>query len=673
MAQGNVRRFPALRAHQGAAWHTFLVQLGALALWTGKEASLPEDTPTWTELLRALTPEHSDEAPWVVAAEDMSKPAFMQPSAPGKLAWYPVPTPDALDVLITARNHDVKQSVLRDPDVEDWLFALVSLQTSAGYGGKRNYGIARMNGGSSSRPTVGLAPGNAKDCTVNPSAWWTHDVRRLLFERRAGRGGDNIVGRPGAPALLWCLDWPEGERLDLPQLDPWFIEVSRRVRLVEAPEGLTGIRATSSAPRIAADEYHGNLGDPWTPVHKKDAKGLTLGEGDFSFRKLHDLMFGGEWQVPTLATIGPEEKAHDTLLVAQALSRGNCKTAGFKSRVVPIPANAARMLQSDSTAELSTSQNGEVRLFEEALRTALTLLARRGDRNAAHMVSHSATRQARSRFANRVDALFFPYLWARVEAQGSDNPEAVEEVGRAFRHALLQAAEAELEAALPEVACSGIMRPRAEARARQAFRRRVMRIDPQVLPRAEREVVSSGLEPAVEAAVMGAARLLQNLHTPLLIQLRGMDPEAGAPAFSRLATWYPDVLGARRREWISLVRILALLTSDKTLVHRHPLHNPHRRLGLALCQGAAPATIDPDRWPVLNERRLAQLVAARGKQRGVLMERAVRTIVRPSRRGNKLNLYDIASMLLDPDAKRTGRELAEAYYRALDNREDWTG
>ena len=164
MAQGNVSRFSALRAHQGAAWHTFLVQLGALALWTGKEASLPEDTPTWTELLRALTPEHSDEAPWVVAAEDMSKPAFMQPSAPDGLAWYPVPTPDALDVLITARNHDVKQTVLRDPDVEDWLFALVSLQTSAGYGGKRNYGIARMNGGSSSRPTV-------RHVTVDSMSW----------------------------------------------------------------------------------------------------------------------------------------------------------------------------------------------------------------------------------------------------------------------------------------------------------------------------------------------------------------------------------------------------------------------------------------------------------------------------------------------------------------------
>ena len=669
MAQGKVSRFPALRAHQGAAWHTFLVQLGALALWAGKQARLPEDTPTWTELLRALTPEHSDEAPWLVAAEDLRKPAFMQPPAPDKMAWHPVPTPDALDVLITARNHDVKQSVLRDPDVEDWLFALVSLQTSAGYGGGRNYGIARMNGGSSSRPTVGLAPGNAKDCTVDPSAWWIHDVRRLLFERRAGRGG----GRPGAQALLWCLDWPEGERLDLPQLDPWFIEVSRRLRLVEAPEGLTAIRATSSAPRIAADEYHGNLGDPWTPVHKKDAKGLTLGEGDFTFRKLHDLMFGGEWQVPTLATIGPEEEARDTLLVAQALSRGNCKTAGFKSRVVPIPASAARMLQSDSTAELSNAQIGEVRLFEEALRTAVTLLAGRGNRNAAHVVSRSATMQARARFAKRVDALFFPYLWARVEAQGSDDPEAVDEAGRAFRRALLQAAEAELAAALPEIACSGIMRPRAEARARQAFRRRVIRIDPQILPRTGRGVVPSGLEPAVEMAVMGAARLLQNLHTQLLIQLRGMNSEAGAPAFSRLAAWYPDVIGTRRQEWISLVRILAILTSDRPPVQRKPLHNPEHRLGLAFCRGAAPARIDPDRWPVLNERRLALLVAARGTQRGVLMERAVRTIVHPRGRDNKLNLYDIASMLLDPDTKRTGRELAEAYYRALDNREDWRG
>ncbi len=672
MAQGRVSGFPALRPHQGPAWHAFLVQLGALALWTGRQARVPEETATWTELLRALTPEHPDDAPWVLAVEDLGKPAFMQPPAPGNLAWHPVPTPDALDVLITNRNHDVKQTVLRDCDVEDWLFALVSLQTSVGYGGKQNYGIARMNGGSSSRPTVGLAPGKGTDCRVDPSAWWIHDVGRLLLKRRSGGGGDNAVGRPGAPALLWCLDWPEGQRLDLSQLDPWFIEVSRRVRLVQAAAGLAGVRATSSSPRTAADGYHGNLGDPWAPVHRSDAKALTLGEGDFSFRKLHDLMFGGEWHLPALATIGPQEKAGDRLLVSQALSRGNYKTAGFKSRVVPIPASAARMLRSDSTAELSSSQIGEVRLFEEALRTALTPSAGRGDGNAGHRVSRSAAIRARTGFAERVDALFFPYLWARVEARGTGNPEALDDAGRAFRRALMQAAEAELEAALPQVACNGIMRPGTEARAREGFRRRAMRIDPQMRPRAERGVVPSGLEPAVETALMGAALLLQNLAAPLLIQLRRMDADAGAPAFSRLAGRYPDVIGARRREWISLVRILALLTSDKSPARRRPLHEPGRRLGLALCQGAAPARIRPDRWPVLGEQRLAHLLAARGTRRRVLLERAVRAIAQQRGWDNKLNLCDIASVLLDLDAKRTERELAEAYYRALDDREAWT-
>ena len=69
-----------------------------------------------------------------------------------------VETPDALDLLITSRNHDLKQAVARRADPEEWIFALVSLQTGEGFGGAANYGIARMNGGSSSRAMMALAP-----------------------------------------------------------------------------------------------------------------------------------------------------------------------------------------------------------------------------------------------------------------------------------------------------------------------------------------------------------------------------------------------------------------------------------------------------------------------------------------------------------------------------------
>ena len=61
-------------------------------------------------------------------------------------------TPDALDILPTAKNHDVKSSRVASPDFDEWIFALISLQTMAGFYGRGNYGIARMNSGHGSRP-----------------------------------------------------------------------------------------------------------------------------------------------------------------------------------------------------------------------------------------------------------------------------------------------------------------------------------------------------------------------------------------------------------------------------------------------------------------------------------------------------------------------------------------
>ena len=453
-----------------------LVQLAALALWTEKRADLPEDSEAWTTLLRrlALDHAHADDSPWCMVVENSAKPAFLQPPEPeDHLKWSPVATPDVLDLLITARNHDLKQSVVHDAAMEDWLFALVSLQTSAGYDGPRNYGIARMNGGSSSRPMLGLAPALDKDHRLNPSAWWARDVQQLLARRQAGDGPES--GRIGGPALLWCLDWPEGQQLDLRELDPWFIEICRRVRLVGTGQKLCVRRANSKTARIDARMYRGRVGDPWAPVHRGEGKSLTLGSGDFNYKKLNELMLGGDWQIPVLATSGPDDILGDRLLVAEALSRGNCKTEGFKSRVVPVPDGAVRLFQSTTAAKLSAEQMVEIKAFDEALRNALALLAARGDLSRKiDKKQYAFSKPARIRFDRTADTLFFPHLWRRLLAEGS---EAVEEAAQDFRRALFDAAEAECAASLPGIPCAEIQRPRAEARAWRAFYARVRKLD----------------------------------------------------------------------------------------------------------------------------------------------------------------------------------------------------
>ena len=472
MSRGELLGFPALRPHQGPSWHMFLVQVGALALWTSRHEDLPTDTGSWGASLRSLAPGYADDAPWRLVVEERCKPAFLQAPDPDGLASNEVSTPDGLDLLITSRNHDLKQSVAMQAMKEDWIFALVSLQTSEGYGGSGNYGIARMNGGSSSRPMMGLAPTRNLDMSVDFSGWWARDVRRLVRARLAG--DESGIGRVGGPALLWCLDWPQRGQLDLRDLDPWFIEVCRRVRLIHVEGRVSALRGTSKAARIDAKPFRGNIGDPWAPVQKTEGKGFTLGSGDFDYRRLCSLLFSGDWKVPLLA--GPESgETSDMLLVAEALSRGNSKTEGFKSRVVPVPGSALPLFSSETAATLSRAQMDEIKAFDDALRYALALMAAKGEQPPDRKYYHRA-RPASARFNRAADQQFFPSLWRRFAAI-SNGEDAVYEAKHAFLKDLMTLAEAELESALPTIPCATLCRPRAEARARREFRWKLRRSD----------------------------------------------------------------------------------------------------------------------------------------------------------------------------------------------------
>ena len=124
----------------------------------------------------------------------------------------------------------------RRADPEDWIFALVSLQTGEGFGGATNYGIARMNGGSSSRAMMALAPApGGKGVTPRLGACFRRDVLTLLESRERELAANDHLGFPaeGGLALVWLAPWREGEQIHLSELDIWFVEVCRRVRLRE--------------------------------------------------------------------------------------------------------------------------------------------------------------------------------------------------------------------------------------------------------------------------------------------------------------------------------------------------------------------------------------------------------------------------------------------------------
>jgi CRISPR system Cascade subunit CasA len=462
MVRGEVAAFPALRPHQRPAWHMFLVQLATLALDATGASDLPEDEAVWAAALRALTSEHPDDAPWHLVVPDRSKPAFLQPPAPDGLNWSDVPTPDALDMVITSRNHDLKAHIARLAAPQDWAFALVSLQTMEGYGGAGNHGIARMNGGSSSRPMLALVPFDDAAAPINPSRWWARDVRRLL-ERRDGLCGI---------ALVWPEPWPEGRALSLDRLDPLFIEVCRRVRLVAHGDGLTAQRSTSKAARIAAKEARGVISgetDPWASI-TSDSNGdktLTLGERDFTYSFLVELLDERKWRRPYLAAPGPKETFRPMALVAEAFSRGNSKTDGFRSRVVPVPKGVAKDFFGPRAVEVAEPMLEDAKAVTDALRGALALVAAQGDFEKRGKEDYARAAPARDAFLRFVDQRFFPALCVQLQAEGL---EARTEARRAFIRELSEAAKIEFERALPAIPCARLMRPRAELRGRRALR-----------------------------------------------------------------------------------------------------------------------------------------------------------------------------------------------------------
>ena len=165
-------------------------------------------------------------------------------------------------------------------------------------------------------------------------------------------------------------------------------------------------------------------------------------------------------------------------------------------------------------------------------------------------------------------------------------------------------------------------------------------------------------------AVCAAAKTMQDLDPGQLAECRRMDGQTGAPAFWRLVAQHPNTIGRHNYtdQWMEIVRILAILTPKGDPTQRPDLHDSKRRLGEVLCDGGDPSWTGPT--PVFSERRLAQLMAARGDQRAVLLRRAAQMLARSP--GVNVNVVDIAQVLLQPE---NGGLLAEPYYRRLDRAE----
>lgn len=458
LERDELRAFSNLQAHQQHAWHAFLVQLAAIARHRAAEDGAAWSADRWQAALLAMTEGRRE--PWCLVVEDLSQPAFLQPPVPeGHLDGFkPLGSqPDQIDVLITSKNHDVKAARIASPAPEHWIYALVSLQTMEGYGGRGNYGISRMNGGFSSRPCVGVEPASS------PGRHLRRDVRALL----KGRGDLLELGFQdrGGRALLWLDGWDGATSDNLEDCDPFYIELCRRLRLTGSGDGQTIWFSPSDSPRLATKERLGNVGDPWIPVHIEKGSALTLTDpAGFTYAFIQELLFGDGWKLGAAGALGPEDAAGSSYLF-RVLVRGQGQTDGYHERRLPVPSEVRSILsQPQGKARLGGLSRARVeatrRLQNKVLHPALCALLQ-GAPDALN-IKDKRTDRWKSALDRAVDACFFEHLWADLELEPT-------EAAHRWSRVLHPLGRAQLDAAIASAPVPSVRRWRCIATAEQIY------------------------------------------------------------------------------------------------------------------------------------------------------------------------------------------------------------
>ncbi|WP_343526969.1 type I-E CRISPR-associated protein Cse1/CasA [Sphingomonas sp.] len=459
LARGEAWSFPALRPHQREPWHAFTVQLAALALIRSGLDALPDSEAAWRDLLIGLTPDHPGGEAWELVVEDWSKPALLQPpivAATDRAAYKNrLATPDALDMLVTAKNHDVKPERMIGASDQDWLFALVTLQTTEGFLGAGNYGVSRMNGGFASRMTLGVRPGGG----AAPA--FRRDVLRLVEDARAR------PDRRGGTALLWTVPWDGTASLNYGELDELYVEVCRRVRLQRTMAGaIEACTAGSKCARVAAADLKGITRDPWAPVKADGSSSHTPTGAGFGYRQMATLLDPAKIVRPLLAEPRETDEREGLSIVAAALVRGQGKTEGLHRRHVRVSRwetiGAYEEAPLDRIGAVAGERAREAGEAGKRLRRALISLVQGGPDKARF--DDDPARKKTDRWLDRFDHV--------VDAEFFDAPFWAEAAGDAGNHRLawrarLRAIAGEVfEDAADAAPRTEVRRIRARARAR---------------------------------------------------------------------------------------------------------------------------------------------------------------------------------------------------------------
>jgi CRISPR system Cascade subunit CasA len=231
LGQDAVRDFPALRPHQRHPWHAFLVQLAAIALHRAGRSELFDSEAAWKQALLDLTPEHPDGAAWCLIAPH-DRPAFMQAPVPGGRidSWKNTfRAADELDMLVTSKNHDLKAARMRYAEagrLDNGLDQPANAGRLSGCGKLRHlaheWWVCQPPGDRCGAQRT-LGPALGQRCQRSP------DHREAIIDQQG-------LKDVGGICLVWLQPWDGEASLPFGALDPWYIEICRRIRFVFGAE-----------------------------------------------------------------------------------------------------------------------------------------------------------------------------------------------------------------------------------------------------------------------------------------------------------------------------------------------------------------------------------------------------------------------------------------------------
>lgn len=465
MMQDQVGDFPALRPHQRHPWYAFLVQLAAIALHSAERTEPFATAAEWHAALLALTPGDLDGAAWCLVSP-VNRPAFMQAPVLDGLnsKWETKNASDEIDVIKASKNHDLKAQRMSRTRPEDWIFSLVSLQTQSPSDSGSYKESSRMDGGWGRRPSIGIVPPGGYGCR------WLRDLKILLAER------DSIADKYGLNrdgiALAWLVPWDgsAASAISISQLDPFYIEVSRRVRL-SCDAGIVAAK-TATTPNARIQSIGGGLtGDIWSPIDedKDGRKVFTARPYGFGYRTAVNLL------VPSKIEFSPAMKPQrfdpvvGLRLNMESIAWGPKNTnAGYHKREIHIGKKLAVMLASAKKAEIDevavisnsrVEQLGEITwMLTQALMVLFTHDTLSESQKKDEALKERAKRFSQP-FETQCDAEFFPKLIEEIEATDRDATR------NQWLLTLADRAEAVLQSAFTAGPRSGQLRYRAQSAA----------------------------------------------------------------------------------------------------------------------------------------------------------------------------------------------------------------